>query len=96
MKTVNSIKTEADVIRFATLNYKDIRLEALNAYFTNMFDLWEGPLPEISKETDEMLIIARGDVRDYAWDKYRVELDRDSKWTIHYTDDGEILELLTC
>lgn len=95
MKTVNSIKTEADVIRFATLKYEGIRLEALNAYFVNLFDLWEGPLPEISKETDDLLVIARGNVRDYAWDKYRVELDRVSDWNIHYTDDGEILELLT-
>jgi hypothetical protein len=95
MKTFHDLKTEADIIRFCKLDYKDIRPAALGAYFTNLFDLWEGPLPEISKETDDLLIITRGDVRDYAWDKYRIELDRDSEWTIHFNDENEILEILT-
>jgi len=82
---ISNVKSEADVLRFATLNFKGHSYDVLQAYYSNLFDLWENPPCDLSKEVDDRLARQRWNVYDYC-SKKRWNLDRDSMWSVDYDD----------
>lgn len=89
MKTATSIKTEKDLIAFLSLDFKRQRREWLQAYYSNLFDLWEVCPIEISPETEQALQEARWRVNDYA-NTRNLNLDRDSEWLVVMDENGEV------
>lgn len=67
-RTINSIKSDADIIAFASLDFRGQRFDVLQAYYSNLFDLWEGE-PDLSAEADERLCAQRWAVYQYCADK---------------------------
>lgn len=75
--TLRSIKSDADIIAFASLDFRGQRWEVLQAYYCNLFDLWEHG-SDLSAEADERLCAQRWAVEDYASERYpRWEFGRD-------------------
>jgi hypothetical protein len=75
--TLRSIKSDADIIAFASLDFRGQRLEVLQAYYCNLFDLWEGE-SDLSVEASDKLCCQRWAVEDYASERYpRCNFDRD-------------------
>jgi hypothetical protein len=75
--TLRSIKSDADLIAFASLDFRGQRWEVLQAYYCNLFDLWEHG-SDLSAEADERLCAQRWAVEDYATERYpRNEFGRD-------------------
>lgn len=67
--TLRSIKSDADIIAFASLDFRGQRWEVLQAYYCNLFDLWEN-LSDLSVEANEYLCRQRWAVEDYASERY--------------------------
>ena len=76
-----SCETEQDCLLFASLDFKGKRPDWIQAYYSNLFDLWESPPCELSPEADNKLREARWSVEEYA-SKRHLNLDRDSKWLV--------------
>ena len=77
--TLRSIKSDADTIAFASLDFRGQRWSVLQAYYCNLFDLWEHG-SDLSAEADERLCAQRWAVEDYAKERYpqpQYEFDRD-------------------
>ena len=74
-RTASSIKSNADIIEFASLAFRGQRFEVLQAYYSNLFDLWESE-SDLSTEAGEYLCRQRWAVDDYCTDKGWY-LDRD-------------------
>ena len=75
--TLRSIKSDADIIAFASLDFEGQRWSVLQAYYCNLFDLWEN-LSDLSAEADERLCAQRWAVEDYATKRYpRCDFGRD-------------------
>ena len=75
--TLRSIKSDADIIAFASLDFRGQRWEVLQAYYCNLFDLWEN-LSDLSIESNQRLCDQRWAVEDYATERYpRYEFGRD-------------------
>ena len=76
-RTIRSLMTLEDIIAFASLDFRGQRFEVLQAYYSNLFDLWEAT-SDLSAEADERLCAQRWAVQAYAKGKYpRYEFDRD-------------------
>lgn len=67
--------TEEDILAFASLHFRGQRREVLQAYYSNLFDLWEN-LSDLSPRASDKLAAQRWAVYDYAEDR-GWELDRD-------------------
>jgi hypothetical protein len=89
MLTSENFKQEFRVRQFASLDFRGQRFDWLQAYYSNLFDLWENPACDYSFNTDELLAKARWKVEDYAQSKGWY-LERDSKWQVVMETDGEI------
>jgi hypothetical protein len=79
IRTIKSIKSEADIIEFAELDFRGQRWSVLQAYYCNLFDLWEGE-SDLSDYASDKLAKQRWDVHDYASKRFpqpQYELDRD-------------------
>jgi hypothetical protein len=69
--------THEDIIAFASLDFRGQRWEVLQAYYCNLFDLWEATA-DLSAEADERLCAQRWAVEDYATERYpQSEFSRD-------------------
>jgi len=77
------------VRQFASLDFRKQRSEWLQAYYSNLFDLWENPPCEYQFNTEQLLAEARWKVEDYAQSK-GLNLERDSKWQVVMESDGTI------
>lgn len=76
-RTATSIESDADIIEFASLDFRGQRFEVLQAYYSNLFDLWEFT-PDLSNYADQKLAHQRWAVQEYAGKKFkRLEFDRD-------------------
>jgi len=76
-RTASLIKSDADIIEFASLDFRGQRFEVLQAYYSNLFDLWEHH-GDLSNYADQKLAAQRWAVQDYAQKKFkRLEFDRD-------------------
>jgi hypothetical protein len=89
MLTPNNLEQEFRVRQFASLDFRGQRSEWLQAYYSNLFDLWENPVCDYSFNTDELLAQARWKVEEYAQSKGWY-LDRDSQWQVVMERDGTI------
>lgn len=86
MLTPSDIKNEKQLIAFMSLPYKGQRDQWLQAYFSNLFDLWENPPFDLTEELDHRLIMARSEVRDHC----RFDPDRDCQWQVVFNERGEL------
>lgn len=86
---MHSIETEAELVRFASMDYTAQRYEWLQAYYSNLFDLWESPPCELSERAEQTLQTARWLVHDYA-EQRGWHLDRDSVWCVHCDSQGRV------
>lgn len=75
--------------QFASLDFRGQRSEWLQAYYSNLFDLWENPPCDYHFNTEQLLADARWKVEDYAQSKGWY-LERDSKWQVVMEADGTI------
>ena len=75
--------------QFASLDFRKQRYEWLQAYYSNLFDLWENPPCEFQFNTEQLLAEARWKVEDYAQSK-GWNLERDSRWQVVMQSDGTI------
>lgn len=89
MHTPDKFKQEFRVRQFASLDFRKQRYEWLQAYYSNLFDLWENPPCEFQFNTEQLLAEARWKVEDYAQSKGWY-LERDSRWQVVMEADGTI------
>lgn len=89
MHTSDNFKQEFRVRQFASLDFRGQRSEWLQAYYSNLFDLWENPPCDFHFNTEQLLAEARWKVEDYAESKGWY-LERDSKWQVVMESDGTI------
>jgi hypothetical protein len=86
MQVWTNLKTTGDCFNFASLPFKGQRREWIQAYYSNLFDLWESGVPDPYGATDDYVARARWNVEEYARSK-RWELDRDSSWLVVFSGD---------
>lgn len=87
---MHSIETEAELIRFASMDCTAQRYEWLQSYYSNLFDLWENPPIDCSEDTLNRVRDARWLVYDYA-ESRGWHLDRDSLWCVScLSSDGSV------
>lgn len=89
MHTSENFKQEFRVRQFASLEFKGQRFEWLQAFYSNLFDLWENPPCEYQFNTEQLLAEARWKVEDYCESKGWY-LERDSRWQVVMNSDGTI------
>jgi hypothetical protein len=90
--TILGLKTEKDILGFAQLQYKHCSFDQLQAYYSDLFDLFENPPCELSQDTDEKLQRKRWEVEEFCH-KNMGYLDRDSLYHCTFSD-GKIADLL--
>jgi len=83
MQIWTNIKTEEEAIAFASLPYKGQRIQWLQAYFSNLFDLAESA-DFLSPATFDKIQIQKWKVQDYA-ESLGYDLDRDCDWCVCYS-----------
>jgi hypothetical protein len=83
MQIWTNIKTEEQAIAFASLPYKGQRIQWLQAYFSNLFDLTESA-DFLSPDTFDKIQIQKWNVGEYAESK-GYDLDRDCEWCVCYS-----------